>query len=84
MKINEKASIKEFAPKSQNIAVMDGIVDLVKRHPFILSLIAKEKINIKDKIQNPIFPHYWHYEIKDRKINIDKQKKPGFWLLMLQ
>lgn len=43
MKINEKASIKEFSPKSQNIAVMDGIVDLVKRHPFILSLIAKEK-----------------------------------------
>lgn len=29
MKINEKASIKEFASKSQNIAVMDGIVDLV-------------------------------------------------------
>ena len=33
------------------------------------------KINIKDKIQNPIFPHYWHYEIKDRNINIDKQTK---------
>lgn len=43
MKINEKASIKEFAPKSQNIAVMDDIVDVVKRHPFILSLIAKQK-----------------------------------------
>lgn len=75
MKIDEKASIKEFAPKSKNISVMDGIVDLVKRHPFILSLIAIEKINIRDNIQYPIFPHYWHYELKDRKTNIDKQRK---------
>jgi len=75
MKIDEKASIKEFAPKSKNITVMDGIVDLVKRHSFILSLIATEKINIKDNIQYPIFPHHWHYELEDRKTNIHKQKK---------